>query len=113
MMHLTGALSNRSSQEKLERLDILRRRLLRQAAQAPRPAKRLRPRNGAVQEAVLHVLAVSAEPMRVADVHAAVEHLLGRQVSQNTVGSFLSVATRQTSMPIKRVGPGWYAMRGD
>lgn len=110
-MHLMGALSNRSGQEKLERLDALRRRLLRQAAQAPRQAKRLRLRIGAVQQAVLHVLAVSAGPMRVADVHAAVEHLLSMPVSKDSVNSCLSVGARGAEPRFERVSPGRYRLR--
>jgi hypothetical protein len=111
LVHLAGALSNRSGQEKLERLDALRRRLLRQAAQAPRQAKRLRLRNGAVQEAVLRVLATSPEPMRVADVHAAVERLLSMPVSRDSVNSCLSVGARGAEAPFERVKIGWYRVR--
>jgi hypothetical protein len=110
-MRLTGALSNRSSQEKLERLDTLRGRLLRQAAQASRQAKRLRLRNGAVQQAVLHVLAASPEPMRVADLHAAVEHFLSMPVSRDTVNSCLSAGARGTEPPFERVALGCYQHR--
>jgi hypothetical protein len=111
LVHLAGALSNRSSQEKLERLDALRGRLLRQAAQAPSQAKRLRLRNGAVQRAVLHVLAASPEPMRVTDVHAAVERLLGMPVSKDSVNSCLSVGSRGAEARFERVSPGRYRLR--
>jgi len=68
---------------------------------------------GAIQDAVGVVLEQAKQPMRTPDVHAAVERLLGRRVSQDTVGSFLSVASRRPSMPIERVGPGLYSATAD
>jgi len=67
---------------------------------------------GAIQDAVLDVLANTGRPMRRADVHRAVELRLQRSVSLDTVGSFLSVAARNPDMPVVRVGAGLYDLPG-
>jgi hypothetical protein len=67
---------------------------------------------GAIQGAVLDVLAESGEPMRPRDVHASVQRHLQWTVSRDTVGSFLSVAARSASMPVIRTGPGLYELAG-
>jgi hypothetical protein len=41
--------------------------------------------NGVVQRAVVKVLAMAGRPMRVAEVHLAVEQLLGHPVSKHSV----------------------------
>jgi hypothetical protein len=110
-MRLAGALSNQAAVEKLSRLNHLRKTLLREAAKSPRPAKRSRPRSGAIQQAVVQVLTDAAEPMHAAKVHAVVERLLGRSVSRDTVNSCLSVGARDTEAQFERLGRGRYRLR--
>ena len=111
-MHLRGACSNPQASLRVEAANraLLRVQPRQRACSAPaRPVLRLQ--MGAIQEAVGAALALAAAPMSRHEVHAAVERLLGRRVSQDTVGSFLSVAARRASIPIERVGPGLYAAR--
>jgi hypothetical protein len=111
-MRLSGALSNPQANP---RLNAAARAFMRgsyRSASAARVRPLLRLPMGAIQTAVRVVLEQAEKPMRPCDVHAAVERVLGRRVSQDTVGSFLSVAARRTSMPIERVGPGRYAVCG-
>ncbi len=59
-------------------------------------SRRLRPRRpGWVLDAVRAVMADQAGPMRVAQVHAAVEALLGEAVSKDSVSWCLSVGARR------------------
>jgi hypothetical protein len=67
---------------------------------------------GAIQDAVIAVLVEADEPLPPRKVHELVERRFGRPVSQDTVGSFLSVAARRASMPIKRVGRSLYVAEG-
>jgi hypothetical protein len=107
-MHLTGALSNPEVRVEVARLAALRKRLLRGNAQDHRPARSLRPRNGAVHAAVISVLTKSAEPMSVGDVHAAVERLLSISVSRDWVNACLSASSKGRKAQLERVGYGWY-----
>lgn len=109
-MGLTGALSNQPASEKRLRLDLLRKKLLREAARSPRPAKRARPRSGVVKEAVIEVLASSAGPMQAIQIHAAVERLLGRPVSKDTVKSCLSDGAHGPEARFERLGRGRYRL---
>jgi hypothetical protein len=67
---------------------------------------------GAIAGAVLEVLGESGEPMRPRDVHLSVERQLHQSVCASTVGSFLSVAARNPSMPVVRTATGLYALAG-
>jgi len=58
---------------------------------------------GAIQAAVVEVLSEVAMPMRVWDVHAAVEKRLRLDVSYHTVCSFLIAAARSPSCGVERV----------
>ena len=105
---LRGALSNPRSRLRLEAaLRTLRRLSRRTGRPRPRNAS-LPPRQGAIEQAIRTVLEASTSPMRPRDVHAAVERLLDRHISQDTVGSYLSVASRRASVPINRVARGRY-----
>lgn len=68
----------------------------------------LPPRLGAIKPAASATLRDARQPVRPIEVHAEVERLLGRRVSQDTVGSFLSVAARHESSPVERLGRGCY-----
>jgi hypothetical protein len=63
-----------------------------------------------VLEAVLRVLAERAEPMRVRDVHGAVEALLGEPVRWGSVKKCLSSNVTGVSPRFVRVARGWYAL---
>jgi len=67
-------------------------------------------RTGAIQEAVVAVLALAASPLRAHEIHRAVERQLGRPVSLDTVASFLSVASRDVRRPVVRVEVGTYSV---
>jgi hypothetical protein len=109
MVRLAGALSN--PDDRLTRVGELRTRLLRKAANVSAPHRVLRPRCGAVQEAVVRVLGVAPEAMRVGDVHRAVERLLETPVSRDTINSCLSVGAGATEGRFERVKVGWYRLR--
>lgn len=108
-MPLIGALSNHQGQ--LERLNALRRKLLKAVADEPEAQEGLlRLRCGAVQAAVIKVLAAAQEPMQVRDIHAAVQHLLSRRVSKDSVNSCLSTRSKGKSPLFKRLAQGQYAL---
>ena len=110
-MPLIGALLNQHS--KLDRLGILRRELLRESAKSLRQANHPRPRNGAIQAAVIKVLAAaSPEPMHAAGVHAAVERLLNVPVSRDTINSCLSTGACGAEARFERLGRGRYRLLG-
>jgi hypothetical protein len=108
---LTGALSNQPATEKLSRVNLLRKKLLREAANSPHPAKRVQLRSGAIQAAVIKVLADSPEPMQAIQIHAAVERLLSMPVSKDTVKSCLSEGARGADVRFERLGRGRYKLR--
>lgn len=110
-MRLTHILSNNGLQQRLKRLNHLREKLLAHAATHPRPSRKLKHRCGAVQNAVVEVLRTAAEPMRVGEVHAAVEGALGGPVSLDTVNSCLSTGARGAQPRFQRTRMGWYRMR--
>jgi hypothetical protein len=51
--------------------------------------------------------------MQPNEVRSLVEQRLDRQVSQDTVTSFLSVASRRPCIPIERLKPRLYVALGD
>lgn len=110
-MRLIGALSNTGFQQRLKRLNHLREKLLARAATNPRPSRKLKRRCGAVQDAIITVLQAATEPMRVGEVHAAVEDTLGGPVSLDTVNSCLSTGARGEHARFQRIRTGWYRVR--
>jgi hypothetical protein len=109
-MPLIGALINRA--DDFSRLNELRRRLLKEAAHEPRSVPKPKPRHGMVQEAVIKVLAAKApQSMSAKDIAAAVERLLGMQVSRNTVHSCLSTGACEPEARFERLGRGCYRLR--
>lgn len=66
--------------------------------------------NGVVQRAVIKVLAAADEPMRGADIHRAVERLLGRPVSKNSVNWCLLAGVRAKEPRFERVSYGCYRL---
>jgi transposase InsO family protein len=67
--------------------------------------------NGVVQRAVVKVLAEGGA-MRTADIHLAVERLLGRAVSKESVSSALRKGIREPEHQFERVAVGCYRLRG-
>lgn len=108
-MPLAGALFNHA--DRLDRLEKLKRRLLSQAAQSPHPPAKAQPPHGAAQEAVVKVLtACTPEPMQIKDIKAAVERILKKPVSRDTINSCLSVGAKRADPRFVRVKPGWYRL---
>ena len=110
-MHLSGHYSN--PPEALE--TVLRSALegspsRRRASTAVLPeAKRLG--NWVVQRAVIRALAEADRVMDVGEAHEAVEALLARSVSRDSVNSCLSTGARGARPDFQRVGPGRYQLK--
>jgi hypothetical protein len=110
---LLGALG---AQETRSSLGHLKGRLaaLKASDVSPRVVKnqRRRPRRpGWVVDAVVRVMAEQEERMRVAQVHAAVEALLGAAVSKDSVSWCLSVGVRRKGRRFVRVARDVLASR--
>ena len=71
----------------------------------------IRPRAGAVQEAVVQVLAEADRPLRAREIHQAAQKLAGTPLSWNTVKDCLHKNARRPGSPIERVGHGRYQHR--
>ncbi|MGO9321603.1 MAG: hypothetical protein ACLQBY_12490 [Solirubrobacteraceae bacterium] len=67
--------------------------------------------NCVVQRAVVKVLAAADGPTRAADIHLAVERLLGRTVSKESVGCCLRKGVRAAEPLFERVALGYYRLR--
>ena len=77
-------------------------------AQAQRQIRR---RAGAVQEAVIRVLAAADRPLRAREIHTAAQHLAGTPLSWNTVKDCLHKNARRLDSPVERVDHGRYRHR--
>lgn len=106
-MRLMRALSNPDTVAGLHRLGQLRGELLAEESQGAACAA-LRPRSGAIQDAVLQVLAESAGARRPVEIHAQVEIRLGHEVSPDTISSAPAVACRVRHPTVVRIGYGPY-----
>jgi hypothetical protein len=112
-MHLVGQLSNPSGPlaTVLEAAGgTLRRPTGLQRPIAVEPASR-RLGNGVVQRAVVKVLAAASGPMRGADMHQAVERLLWRPVSKNSVSWSLAADARSKEPRFECTTKGHYQLR--
>ncbi len=67
--------------------------------------------NGVVQAAVLKVLAAADRPMRLPEVRTAVDALLGRPVSKDSISWCLSTGARGAEPRFERVARGSYRLR--
>jgi hypothetical protein len=74
----------------------------------PTPTGRLG--NGEVKRAVVKALAEADRPMRAADIHLAVERLIGRPISKNSVGWCLGVGAKGKEPRFERVAYGSYRL---
>jgi hypothetical protein len=66
--------------------------------------------NGEVQRAAVKVLAAADGPVRAADIHLAVERLLGRAVSNESVSCCLRKGIRRPDPRFERVAVGYYQL---
>jgi hypothetical protein len=67
---------------------------------------------GEVGDAVVRVLAEAGYELRMMDVHAAVEELLGEPVSRSSVKNYLASGTdRRKTRLFERVSRGCYRLR--
>jgi hypothetical protein len=111
-MHLVGQLSNPSAAlaAVFEAAGgALRRPAGLQRPIAVEPASR-RLGNGVVQRAVVKVLVAAQRPMRAAEVHVAVEDLLGHPVSKDSISWCLAAGARAKEQRFARVAPGCYRL---
>ena len=74
----------------------------------PQSQSQIRPRAGAIQEAVIQVLASAERPLRAREIHAAAEKLAGTALCWNTVKDCLHKHARRPHSPIERVSHGSY-----
>ena len=107
-----------AAQEARSRLSRLVEKLAGLRASDARPraitSRRLRPRRpGWVLDAVRAVMADQAGPMRVAQVHAAVEALLGEAVSKDSVSWCLSAGAHRKERLFVRIARGRYVLARD
>jgi hypothetical protein len=107
-MRLTGALSNRGRSDVIEALVHRKHKVELAIENVGLPRQAIRLPQGAVQAAVRKVLGLAPGALRIAEIQAQAEQELGRTVSRDTVGSFLSVACRATAPTVVRVGHGSY-----
>jgi hypothetical protein len=106
-MRLSGALSNQATADALGALVDRKRRLgMVGINEDARPLIRLP--QGAIQAAVLEVLADASGSLRAVEIHSRVQTRLMQSITRDTVTSFLSVGCRSTSLPVIRVGHGRY-----
>jgi hypothetical protein len=66
--------------------------------------------NGVVVRAVVKVLAAANGAVRFTDIHLAVEGLLGRSVSKESVSCCLREGIRRTEPRFERVSVGYYQL---
>jgi transposase len=109
-MELTGALSN-PLESRQASLGGVRNTVL---ALRQRGGERLKPRSlpgrpGKVADAVRAVVATTHEPVRMVEIHAAVESHLGEPVNRSTVKEALSAGVAR--LEYRRVARGFY-LRG-
>jgi hypothetical protein len=107
-MELNGARLNRS---RLASACLLARSLRARSEPETLSQSQIRPRAGAIQEAVFRVLAEADRPLRAREIHTAAERLAGTTVSWNTVKDCLHKNARRPDSPIERVSFGRYRHR--
>lgn len=109
-MDLLGALSNPDVRGKLERLAMLRRRLLREAPATSAPTPYPPARAGELVQTVTAVLADAGRAMRVAEIREAVEHRFGHSVNPKSVKACLSECALSSPPRFKHVKRGVYRL---
>ena len=111
-MELSGALWNLYNQGPLPRLAALHARLLARISGTEVVGRPLRRRQGALLDAVTTVLERASRPLRVREVHAAVEELYGQPVPFSSVNEALSSHANGDGGRFRRVRYGTYDMAG-
>jgi hypothetical protein len=109
-MELNGALWNLYNQGRLPRLAELHHRLLARVAGTGVVGRPLRRRQGALLDAATAVLEHAGCPMRVREVHAAVEELYGERVPFSSVNEALSTHADGGRGRFRRVRYGTYGI---
>jgi hypothetical protein len=110
-MHLLEHLTNPSAPLKAV-FEALPDESLKPIEHPTQPPEMGRLGNGVVQRAVAKVLATADGPTRAADIHLAVERLLGRAVSKESVSYCLRMGVRGAEPRFERVAVGYYRLRG-
>lgn len=99
-MELNGALLNR---ERLSDAYLLAHALATRLEPEIQSQSQIRPRAGAIQEAVIRALAAADQPLRAREIHAAAHKLAGTPISWNTVKDCQYKNARRPRSPIERV----------
>ena len=107
-MELSGALWNLYNQGRLPRLTALHKRVLAQTGVTEVVRRPLRRRQGVPLDAVTTVLELAGCPLRVREVHAAIEEMYGEQVPFSSVNEALSTHSRSDGGRFRRVRYGTY-----
>src|ERR1035437_8702598 len=107
-MELSGALWNLYNQGRLPKLAALHKRLLARIPLTQVSRRPLRRRQGALLDAVTAVLERAGCPLRVREVHAAVEELYGESVPFSSVNEALSTQANAHEGRFRRVRYGTY-----
>jgi len=107
----SGACSNPRVQLELPKLGVLKDRLLREAAVAPRQHGRAPTKRDPVLETVTLVLERADRPMGAREIHRAAEQLLGRSLRWASVRGVLSAYAIGSDRRFRRVGRGIYEVR--
>jgi hypothetical protein len=92
-----GALLNR---DRLASAYLLAGSLAARPGSRPRSPSRIPRRAGAVQEAVIQVLAMAEQAFRACEIHVAAQELAGIPLSWNTVKDCLHTNARRPGSPI-------------
>jgi hypothetical protein len=110
-MGLLGCYSNPEIQGRLRQLSDKLDRLVASDA-VPRPSVRQdrKLRGGIVPKAIERVLADAGKPMRVRDVHAEVEELLGMSVPASSVKNWLAKQVQDQQPRVVRLERGRYRL---
>jgi hypothetical protein len=108
-MHLLGHFTNPSA-PLVAVFEALPDVPLEPAEQPTLPPETGRLGNGEVKRAVVKALAEADRPMRAADIHLAVERLLGRPISKNSVGWCLAAGAKGKVPRFERAAYGSYRL---
>ncbi len=107
-MEDNGARSNPQAQVELARLNELRGRLLEEAATHPLQPRSAPARARPVLETVTRVLEQADRPMRVCEIHASAQDLVGHTLRSTSVKAALSAGARGDAPRFERVRHGTY-----
>ena len=107
-MEHNGARSNPQRQVELSRLGEIHGQLLRKAAADPRRPRSAPPKVSPVLETATLVLERAEQPMRVREIHAAAQEIVGKTLLRTSVKAALAVGTTGRSPRFQRVRHGVY-----